>query len=93
MLKFITTNWQIIVPITLSVVSLIFSKLSWHKNRIVYSIETVVLRQPTGSKDDIINPITHINEKLSSGKFMILGFSQRTKSDNDREIFLGRIKK
>lgn len=81
------------LPMVVSIIALIISVKAWHKSRVIYGIETEVIRQPTGTKNDMYKDTKHICEKLSSGKYTILGISQRTKSDQDWEIFLGKIRK
>lgn len=87
-------NWDKSIPIILSLLALIISIKSWVKSRSIYGVETYVLRQTTGNKDDIENGDKKmINHKLSSGEYTILSVQERTKSDNDWELILGRIKK
>lgn len=82
-----------ISTIMLALSAIIISILSWVKSRAIYSIETEVIRQPTGSKDDMYKTTKHITDKLKSGKYTILSILERSKSDKDWEIFLGKIKK
>lgn len=85
-------SWPEIIAIIVSVVALIFSAKAWHKSRAVYDIETEVIRQPTGGRRDLYTSMEHISKKLSSGNYTILAILERSKSDKDWEIFLGRIK-
>lgn len=76
----------------LSLAAIIISIKAWHKSRAIYGIETEVLRQPTGSRDDS-NSREALNTKLSKGMYTILSVVERSKSDDDWELILGKIKK
>lgn len=85
-----------IITVVISIASIVIAVgstiLSWKKGRAIYGIETEVVRQPTGTRDDAITNTT-LNKKLSSGKYTILSTMERSKSDNDWELLLGKIKK
>ena len=51
----------------------------------------MVLRQKTGKFDDIFVNEQAINSKLNTGNYTILSTLERTKSDHDWEVLLGRI--
>lgn len=92
MITFITNNLVVILTLLFSLVSLIISILSWSKSRAVFGIETEVLRQPSGKKEDITVNTKPISDKLKSGEYTVLSIVERTKTDGDWEIILGRIK-
>lgn len=81
-----------LLAIVISIISIIISVLSWRRSRVIYGVETDVVRQPTESRDDA-GGNTVLNKKLSSGKYTILSTLERTKSDHDWELLLGKIKK
>lgn len=85
-------NWVEILAFVFPIVSLIIAILSWTKSRAVFGIETEVLRQSSGKKEDIIANTKRIADKLKTGEYTVLSIVERTKSDNDWEIILGRIK-
>lgn len=81
-----------IFTIVISLIALLISIKSWAKSRSIYKIETEVLRQPTGRKEDMYISTDHINKKLASGEYTILHVAER-KADGDWELILGKIKK
>lgn len=81
-----------ILTIILSIIALVISVKSWAKSRSIYKIETEVLRQPTGRKEDMYISTDHINKKMESGEYTILHIAER-KADGDWELILGKIKK
>ncbi|MFC2007693.1 hypothetical protein ACFLVB_03755, partial [Chloroflexota bacterium] len=64
-----------------------------YRHRVIYSIETDVLRMPKGTESDIhALRKEHINKRLQEGKYTILQIVERN-SDKDLEIIYGQIKK
>lgn len=88
----IVSNLDKVIAILVSLVALYFSFKSWSKSRVIYGLETEVIRQPTGKTEDSYTNNDHINKKLSSGNYTVLSVMTRNKSDNDWEILLGRLK-
>ncbi len=91
-IELILNSWTVTIPIIISIISLIVAWKAWSKNRAIYGVETEVLRQPTGKREDVYISTEHITTKLRSGNYTILSVVERSKSDNDWEIILGRIK-
>ena len=63
------------------------------RNRVIYGIETDVLRAPGGegeSPDASALEKDHVNKRLRNGEYTILQIIQRP--DKDWEIIYGRIK-
>jgi hypothetical protein len=86
-------NLALIISILSLSVSAIIGIYSWKKNRVIYGIEKLPIREPRGTANDILNAsaIKQINEKLSAGEYTILSTYQR--SDGDTELLLGRLRK
>lgn len=82
-----------IFAIGLSIVAIIISVVSWRKSRAIYKVERKTIRQFTGKHDDLEISEDTLNEKLKNGEWAILHILERTKSDGDWEVLLGRIKK
>ncbi len=81
-----------VLTVVFSIIAFVISVKSWAKSRSIYKIETEVLRQPTGRKEDMYISTDHINKKLQSGEYTILHIAER-KADGDWELILGKIKK
>lgn len=81
-----------LISIVVSIIAIVVAIYSWHKNRAIYGIERMVMRQFDGSINDMTKNEEYINEKLKSGEYTILLALERTKGDNDWEVLLGRIK-
>jgi hypothetical protein len=84
------------LAILISIVALLISSAlaikSWHKNRVIYGIEELVIRKLNGSSDDAEDRgYTLLNEKLSSGSYIIESIQER--NDNDWAVLLAKIKK
>ena len=77
------------IPTLLSLVATVVSVMAWSKSRVIYGVETIVLRRPTGGHDDLVDEKRLINEKLSSGHFAILSVLERR--DNDVDLLLGKL--
>lgn len=92
MVQILFQHWPEISSFIISLGALIVSVKAWHRNRAIYNIETEVIRQPTGKLEDLYASTENISNKLSSGDYTILTILERSKSDKDWEIFLGRIK-
>lgn len=92
MTEILSQNWPEAIAIIISLAALVVSVKAWHKSRAIYDIETEVVRQPIGSRADLYSSMKHITEKLSSGAYTVLAILERSKSDKDWEVFLGRIK-
>lgn len=85
--------WVDALAIAISVIAIIVSVISWQKSRAIYAVERKAMRQITGEHDDLYINESSLNEKLQSGEWTILHVLERTKSDGDWEVLLGRIKK
>lgn len=85
-------HWPEIVSLILAIAALAVSVKAWQKSRAIYRVERTVIRQYTGDRNDLNKNENDLNEKLSSGEYTILTVTERTKSDNDWEVLLGRIK-
>ncbi len=81
-----------IVSLVIALIALVVSILAWRKSRAIYGIERDVIRQYTGKNDDLWKSEDNLNKKLSSGDYTVLVVLERTRSDSDWEILLGRIK-
>lgn len=92
MIEVLSQNWPETVAIIISLAALVVSVKAWHKSRAIYDIETEVIRQPTGRREDLYSSMKHISQKLSTGDYTILAILERSKSDKDWEVFLGRVK-
>lgn len=79
-----------IATLLASIVALLISCLAWHKSRVIYAVETAVIRQPTGGRDDLVDSTGPLNEKLKSGKYTVLSLAER-RADGDWSVLLGRI--
>ena len=79
------------IPTLLSLAAICVSIKAWSKSRTVYGVETIVLRQPTGGRDDLSSDTLEINKKLSAGHYTILSILQRR--DGDTDLLLGRTVK
>lgn len=64
---------------------------SWHKNRVIYGLDELVLRKFDGSKADSERGLSKIKEKLKTGKYKIESIQER--KDGDWAILLSQIKK
>lgn len=80
-----------VITIFISLAALYYSVKAWQKSRVIYGIERMVVRQYTGTYNDMFTSEADINKKLSSGNYMILSVMERTKADGDWELILGRI--
>jgi hypothetical protein len=81
-----------IAAIAVSIIAIVVSVKAWHKSRAIYRVERFVIRQFTGERNDLDKNENELNKKLSSGEYTILAVMERTKSDKDWEMLLGRIK-
>jgi len=61
-----------------------------YRHRVIYSIDTEVLRMPTGTEADRHFSTESINERLRAGEYTVLQLVERR--DKDLEIILGQIK-
>ena len=62
--------------------------LTARRHRVIYAIDTDVLRAPRGEKGDLNTE--GINEKLKSGEYTILQIVERP--DKEWEVIYGKIK-
>lgn len=76
--------------LSLAITSVIAIK-SWHKNRVIYGLEELVLRKINGTRDDSSRGLREINAKLKSGNYTIQAIENR--QDDDWAIILSRVKK
>lgn len=91
MKEFLFQDWPEIIAVVVSIGALFVSIKAWYKSRAIYDIETEVIRQPTGKRNDMDSSMKHISRKLSTGIYTILAILERSKSDKDWEVFLGRL--
>ena len=91
MKEFLFKYWPEIATLVIAIIALVVSIKAWRKSRAIYGIERSVIRQYTGKHDDLYKSEDILNEKLSSGNYTILAVLERTKSDSDWEVLLGRI--
>lgn len=87
----VISDWLSIGAIALSVVAILVSIKSWHKSRVIYGLEELVLRRINGSRYDDARGLEEINRKLQTGKYVIQGIQDRV--DGDWAVILARIKK
>lgn len=83
-----------IAPLSLliSIISVVIAVISWHKSRVIYEIEELVIRKINGTRDDEDGRgLPKLNEKLKTGHYTILDTLER--NDGDWAILLARIKR
>jgi hypothetical protein len=85
--------WIALFALIISIIAIVVSVISWRKSRAIYAVERKVMRQITGAHDDMYINEQSLNEKLHKGEWTILDVLERSKSDGDWEVLLGRIKK
>jgi hypothetical protein len=61
-----------------------------YRHRVIYSIDTEVLRMPTGALGDKHISTEGINKRLRTGEYTVLQVVERR--DRELEIILGQIK-
>ena len=85
--------WVSVALLVVQMIIAIVSYLTLYRHRVIYKLETAVLRMPKGMKDDIYSLNTeNIDKKLKSGKYTVIQIVERD-ADKDLEIILGQIKK
>lgn len=76
----------------ISIISVVIAVISWHKSRVIYEIEELVIRKINGTRDDEDGRgLPELNEKLKTGHYTILNTLER--NDGDWAILLARIKR
>jgi hypothetical protein len=76
----------------ISIISAVIAVISWHKSRVIYEIEELVIRKINGTRDDMDGRgLPELNQKLNTGHYTILGVFERT--DGDWAVLLARIKR
>lgn len=81
-----------LLSLFISIASAILTVISWHKSRVIYEIEELVIRKINGTRDDQDGRgLPKLNEKLNTGHYTILEVLERT--DGDWAILLARIKR
>ena len=86
------------LPVGISILILVFNIIvaiityrTVYRHRVVFGIKTECLRMPNGTRADMKDYTTVINDILNSGNYTILGMVERS-SDKDMEIIFGQIK-
>lgn len=76
----------------ISIISAVIAVISWHKSRVIYEIEELVIRQINRTRDDADGRgLPELNQKLNTGHYTILEVLERT--DGDWAVLLARIKR
>lgn len=76
----------------ISIISAVIAVISWHKSRVIYEVEELVIRQINRTRDDADGRgLPKLNEKLNTGHYTILEVLERT--DGDWAVLLARIKR
>lgn len=76
----------------ISIISAVIAVISWHKSRVIYEVEELVIRQINRTRDDADGRgLPKLNEKLKTGHYTILEVLERT--DGDWAVLLARIKR
>jgi len=79
----------VILIVNLIIVGLGYFKI--YRHRVIYGINTEVLRMPRGTKSDMDITTEHINKRLGTGEYTVLQIVERP--DKDLEVILGQIKR
>ena len=88
----IAMEWVSAIFLFAQTIVLLIGYFKLYRNRVIYSIETDVLRMPHGEHlDKNALEKEHINEKLKNGEYTILQIVERP--DQDLEIIYGKIKR
>ena len=75
----------------ISIISAVIAVISWHKSRVIYEVEELVIRQINRTRDDADGRgLPKLNEKLKTGHYTILEALER--NDGDWAILLAHIK-
>ena len=78
--------------ISIASVVVVVAVVSWHKSRVIYEIEELVIRKINGTRDDMDGRgLPELNQKLNTGHYTILEVLERT--DGDWAVLLARIKR
>lgn len=78
----------VILIANLIIVGLGYFKI--YRHRVVYGMDTEVLRMPTGVGDDRYISTENINNRLRTGEYTVLQIVERP--DKELEVILGQIK-
>ena len=81
-----------LLSLLISIASVVVAVVSWHKSRVIYEIEELVIRKINSTRDDMDGRgLPELNQKLNTGHYTILEVLERT--DGDWAILLARIKR
>jgi len=84
------TEIQLVILIAnLIIVGLGYFKI--YRHRVIYGINTEVLRMPRGNESDKSITTEHINERLETGEYTVLQIVERP--DKELEVILGQLKR
>jgi len=85
-------EWISAIFLFAQTIVLLIGYFKLYRHRVIYGIETDVLRMPHGEHlDEHALEKEHINEKLKNGEYTILQIVERP--DQDLEIIYGQIKR
>ena len=85
-------EWVSAIFLFAQTVVLLIGYFKLYRHRVIYGIETDVLRMPHGEHlDRHALEKEHINEKLKNGEYTILEIVERP--DHDLEIIYGQLRK
>jgi len=84
------TEIQLVILIAnLIIVGLGYFKI--YRHRVIYGINTEVLRMPRGNESDKFITTEQINERLETGEYTVLQIVERP--DKELEVILGQLKR
>jgi hypothetical protein len=84
------TEIQLVILIAQVIIALL-SYFTIYRHRVIYGINTKVLRMPRGTQNDTYITTEDINKSLGTGEYTVLQIVERP--DKDLEIILGQIKR
>lgn len=72
----------------ISLVAVVYARLSWHRGRTIYELRREVLRMPSGTEADMHDATAHLNEILAEGRWEVVATAERR--EGDLTIVFGR---